>query len=95
MTQLTPAYRIKLISTKQGSAQGGGEDQEAGGGTQAEGRPQQGVSRDVQQEEGTIKTGRPVAAAGPHVLPDVEEGVALDVEEETGTAKEKERLDGT
>lgn len=58
---LTPAYRIKLISTKQGSLREGGRE---GGEAEkrnrwglAEWGQQQGVRRKVQQEEGTIKNG--------------------------------------
>ena len=56
MTGLTPAYRIKLISTKQGGRVGG-RRRGRGGGVVAEERQQQGVRRKVQQEEGTIKSG--------------------------------------
>lgn len=56
MTGLTPAYRIKLISTKQGSVEGGGAKRRKRQGV-AEGGQQQGVRRKVQQEEGTIRNG--------------------------------------
>lgn len=48
MTGLTPAYRIKLISTKQGPVEGGGGD----GGVRTTTGGQGGGK--VQQEEGTI-----------------------------------------